>query len=336
MSELASSGHTKGHYEQLSEKVRREADLLNEAFDLHKRTDGIEAEVDAISAQLTEEFKSECEALISEEDVSHDDFLRRYQELLLKLPQRSPEVSEFNVMMEIRSQLAPGVFLKKGDHYPIVTVAAPTDESDGNFGIQPVLIPSQDKPWGRSAVNLVWQVPIEGDESSLCVDWRFSVGKDKILEGLDKTFFSQRTRLSENSYDDIRRGVRHYQSIGEIDKAQRLKGKTAATINKCFDHILRTTDMSYKEKEDLPNQLDTLREFDPASYDAFLEDVKVRMARGYSQEVAQLVLDYIVNEEAVQAETTDEDMSSVQLRIARKTLAFIEEGEVLLKAVPEI
>lgn len=327
----AESSEFKGIYSQLSPRLVDEAYLLNDAYDIRAQAAKTEAKAAELEEELDREAYTEIEALLETKDLGHDEFLIAYESALLKLRQSARPLSEFNRAMELRSLLAPGVFLKTANDN-IVTVAQ-SENGDPNYGIFPVLYRYDQRAFSNAVfVEFGWSVPVEEVDKPVLISGRTTVGKDAITKELDDRY--SRHNINELESGVLQRAAAHYDKLGDVEKARRLKEKAVDLLVEFFSKEVFTTTSFRIYSHNVETNLDELEELNAEKYKDVLETAKRQAALGnYRDNIFLMVEAYAVNlaKRTAREEGKDSYYGPTPTEIAQLYADFALEGSALLE-----
>lgn len=279
--------------------------------------------------------------LSEDEALNHDDFLKKYQELLLMGGPKLPRVAQFERALNIREKLVPGEFLLLPND-TIVTIQQPTPEDDIDT-IRPKIKYDENMKTRldlhngdiyRDVVYLYWDVAIKEDDGRVEVKDISNVGYDAILEKMDYTW-------SKFPYDPdllvlVPSAVENYEKIGEVEKAEALKKVAIAHIEDYFNkNVFAHRPFNSFDAIFVPESLNVIRRLSPESYSTIIDNTKKYAASGkYTGNIIPIIKN--VASEAVKDEVRTHKRTEYKrptpAQVAQLFADFTKEGENLLTA----
>ena len=317
----------KGKYDQLPEAMFDAVTAEAEAQNLIVRAAELQISATKTWDELAAEADAELNALKDAENVSQADFLHTYEAAMLKLGQRSLRARDFEVVVGLRDQLRPGViFSAESNSKGLLTIAEPTDASDGRGAIVPVLAESLQ----AGKLELRWRVPVEERDEPAFISARSLVGKDVIEKYLGEQTKLTWHRSSPAHFDAMRRLAVNYAAIGAEEEAARINEHLTNEITRHLDKDLFGVGSSGVKQIGVPQaNLQILHSVDPASHQKFIAKVELFAAIGNFPEAVDIVVrleaDRIAQEKATKQGETHYRRPT-ELDIARLRVKFVLAG----------
>lgn len=331
----AQFGEYSSRYDRLPQGIWDEAALMNQAFDIHAEANKLENVSGEIHERLSQESNAQIEALVGNNTLSHDDFLRTYENALLGYSRNSHPVHEFHKMMNLREQLEPGAHMLTSQGV-LLTIAQPEDSEDSINDIKPLLA-KQDKlnGWGET-INFYWVVPTEETDTPVFVDKdSVTVGRDDIIRMLDRKYHRDADEFGSTSYPiKMRQAALQFKKLGDSERAAHYEQVSRTRIRALFNEDLYRASSSDQSQILSPTVMEFFSEVDNEGYADFIKEIKLYAADDRYQELVLKAIKGhadVVARYSARVEGKSTYTPATQLEVVELYAAFITEGQSLLE-----